>query len=397
MMCAMLTVENALSIIREKLNMRGETLSTLEDLHQEVLAQDLIADRDYPPFDRVMMDGIAVNYNVFSEGKKDFRIEGICPAGSPAGTLNDPSGCLEVMTGAPLPHGCDLVIPYEHLKIDQGHARIMVLDERAHLEHVHLKGSDARQGEILLSKGSVTNGPGWGIATSLGYSKIQTIKKPRINIISTGDELVSVETYPLPHQIRRSNAYALKASLVQNGFTDVELSHLNDDVSAIEEHYKEASQEFDLLIYSGGVSKGKFDYLPETWKRLGVCELVHGVSQRPGKPLWFGVDEKTSTSVLGLPGNPVSSLVCLYKYFLNQKDIYAVLDEEIIFKKDLTCFVPVKVTFEKNGSIKALPLKIKNSGEFSALAGSDGFIELPKDQSQFKKGESFLYIPWRRI
>ncbi|MFL5786284.1 MAG: molybdopterin molybdotransferase MoeA [Bacteriovoracaceae bacterium] len=391
----MVTVSEALRLIRENLPDFGNTMTELAHYGQDTLSEDLFADRDYPPFHRVMMDGIAVNFNIYLEGKRDFKIAGISPAGEPQKILNNPSTCLEVMTGAPLPSGADLVVPYEHLKNENGIASVVKDIERTAMENVHLHGSDAKSGDVLLRSGQPMNGPHWGIAASVGKDKIKTRKKAFINIISTGDELVEVNVSPEAHQIRRSNAHALKASLKLHGFENVVLSHLPDETTAIEEHYKSASKRFDLLIYSGGVSKGKFDYLPETWKKLGVKEIFHGVAQRPGKPLWFGVDEKTKTVILGLPGNPVSSLVCLHRYFLHEKDIFAELTEEIVFKNSLTDFVPVKIEFSPAGTLLAHPLKIKNSGEFSALAGSDGLLELPQDPTVFRAGEAFLFHPWR--
>lgn len=381
----MITSQEALQLIRQHMPFTGRGTTS----------EDIIADRDYPPFNRVMMDGIAVSWNVFCEGKREFTVKGVCAAGAPQASLDDLSSCLEVMTGAPLPTGAGLVVPYEHIEILTGVAFIKDERERKELDNVHLMGSDAKQGDVLLKKNATMNGPHWGIAKSVGHVTLKTHERPRINIISTGDELVDVGATPLTHQIRRSNAYALKASLSMYGYEDVTLSHLNDEISAIEHHYEDAKSRFDILIYSGGVSKGKFDYLPSTWKKLGVTEYFHGIAQRPGKPLWFGMDHLSHTAILGLPGNPVSSLVCLHKYFLNQKDIYAQLTEEIVFKGDLTYFVPVKICFSPDGTLKASVLKIKNSGEFSALAGSDGFLELPREKSVFAQGEAFLFHPWR--
>lgn len=391
----MISVQEALELIQKNLPDFGTSESALLSSGSELLAEDIRADRNYPPFHRVMMDGIAVNFNVYREGKREFKIAGISPAGDSQKALNDLSTCLEVMTGAPLPDGADLVIPYEHLKIENGTATIVQENDRRAMENIHLRGSDAKAGDLLLRAGHRLNGPHWGIAASVGKDKIKTIKRASINIISTGDELVEVNEVPEEHQIRRSNAHALRASLKLHGYDNIELSHLPDEISAIEEHYQSASEKFDMLIYSGGVSKGKFDYLPESWKKLGVKEILHGVMQRPGKPLWFGVDEMTKTVVLGLPGNPVSSLVCLHRYFLHGKDIYAELAEEIVFKNALTYFVPVKLAFSKGGKLIAHPIKIKNSGEFSALAGSDGFLELPPEPTAFRAGETFLFHPWR--
>jgi len=206
---------------------------------------------------------------------------------------------------------------------------------------------------------------------------------------------VEIDEIPQNHQLRRSNAHALKASLTLNGFTDITLAHLKDDPLEVASHFEKEASVYDLMIYSGGVSKGKFDYLPNVWSDLGVTKHFHEVSQRPGKPLWFGVDEKRKTTVVGLPGNPVSSLVCLHRYLIPQRPVFARLTEEMTFKKDLTLFVPVKIHSTREGVLEATPLKIKNSGEFTALAGSDGFIELPQDKSIFKAGESFSFFSWR--
>lgn len=371
----MITVEEAFELIQKHL----PSFQTGMD--------EIRADRDYPPFNRVMMDGIAVRFDDYKNGQRTFKVNGICPAGEPAKKLND--GCMEVMTGAPMPYGADLVVQYEHLKLENGTATIVVEVDRKQFENIHAEGSDCRKGDVVLNGGQLWNGPHVGIAASMGSSSFS--RHPRVMIISTGDELV--EDHPLPHQIRRSNAYALQASL---GYP-VALDHLSDDPKAVAEHYQESAEHYDLLIYSGGVSKGKFDYLPNVWADMGVTRIFHEVSQRPGKPLWFGIDEKRKTAVVGLPGNPVSSLVCLHRYIIPGREMYAKLTKEINFSKPLTYFLPVKVEFTKEGHVLAHPLNIKNSGEFTALAGSDGFIELPKDQDKFSVGETFRFFSWRNF
>lgn len=378
----MIPVQTASQIINDSLIIRKSSL-----------AENIVADRDYPPFNRVMMDGIAVKFSDYEKGIREFQILGVQAAGIVALTLAQNGACLEVMTGAPLPAEADLVIPYEHLRIENNLALVMNEIKRVRLENVHLLGSDCKKGEVVLQAGSSLNGPHEGIAASMGQG-FKFSPSSRIQIISTGDELVEVSQTPLKHQIRRSNAHALKKSLELYGYTDVSLAHLKDEPLSIARHYQEASQEFDVLIYSGGVSKGKFDYLPNIWAELGVKKLFHEVAQRPGKPLWFGVDEKKSTHVIGLPGNPVSSLVCLHRYFIQARKFSVKLSEEIKFNKSLTYFVPVKIESKEDGTLWASPLKIKNSGEFTALAGSDGFIELPAQPELFRVGEIFSFYAW---
>lgn len=358
------------------------------------MASEIRADRDYPPFDRVMMDGIAVKFSDYLAGVRAFKILGIQAAGMAALSLSEAGTCFEVMTGAILPIGTDLVIPYEHLELRQQTANVVKEMERTSMENVHLKGSDCRAGDLVLKSDVSLNGPHQGIAASMGIHPLMT-PQSRILIISTGDELVEVNEIPLSHQIRRSNAHALKKSLELNGFTDITLSHLKDDAREVADHYQQSASAYDLMIYSGGVSKGKFDYLPAVWADMGVTNHFHIVSQRPGKPLWFGTDDKRKTTVIGLPGNPVSSLVCLHRYVIPGKVMFARLSEEVVFKNNLTYFLPVKIEYLEDGSVLATPLKIKNSGEFTALAESDGFVELPAEKSVFQKGEAFSFYPWR--
>ena len=370
----------------------------LENLHltSGVLKDSIQADRDYPPFDRVMMDGIAVSFEAFSQGQRKFLIQGVAAAGEAAKKLTSPDSCLEVMTGAPLPMGADLVIPYEHLEILAGMASVTKNLDRELFENIHAKGSDCKAGDVVLIQGASLSGPHQGIAASMGFD-FKLSPSSKILIVSTGDELVEIHETPLEHQIRRSNAYALKTSFNLNGFLDVSMDHLKDEASEVAEHYQKMSPLFDVMIYSGGVSKGKFDYLPNVWSDMGVKKHFHGVSQRPGKPLWFGTDEKNKTTVIGLPGNPVSSLVCLHRYVIPGKKMFAKLSEEVIFKKDLTYFLPARLESRSDGSLWVIPLKIKNSGEFTALAHSDGFIELPSEASFFRVGEPFAFWPWRNF
>ena len=385
----LVSVEEALHLI--KMHMPNWTG------HGETTAEPLVADRDQPAIHRVMMDGIALSYDAYLRGQRQFSIAGVCPAGAPQQVLPSSELCIEVMTGAALPTGADLVIPYEHVKISQGSASIIQEMERTWMEHVHRQGSDFHHGHNVLGSGKILNGPHRGIAASLGCYNPRMNPKPKIHIISTGDELVEVNEQPLPHQTRRSNVYALETSLKRYGYDDLTLSHLPDDPDLITQHYEAHVGLFDLFLYSGGVSMGKFDYLPALWEQWGLTKYFHGVRQKPGKPLWFGKDEKNKTAVLGLPGNPVSSLVCLHRYLLSRKEVYVQLEEEMTVKNSLTLFIPAKIEFKKTGVIAACPLKIKNSGEYSALADSDGFIELPQGKTQFQKNEPVLFHPWSSL
>lgn len=393
----MISAAEASQLISQHLPSWGLTPASPPSSASLITAEDLIADREYPPFNRATMDGIALSWEAFEAGQREFPLRGVVAAGEPETALTDPQGAVEIMTGAPVPRNADLVIQYEHLEIVGGVARITNSGSRARFDCVHRQGSDCHAGDVMLEKGMRLNGPRWGIAASFGYESVRSHRQPRIKIISTGNELVNAGTIPLPHQIRRSNALALLSSLRMHGFEEVLSDHLPDDPKAIRKHFEESTKEFDLLIYSGAVSKGKFDHLPNVWAEAGVKKIFHGVSQRPGKPLWFGVHERERTAVVGLPGNPISSLVCLHRYLLPRREIYAELSQDFDFSLPLTYFLPVTTKFEKSGKLLAFPASFRNSGEFTSLAATDGFLELPQGSGPFRAGQGFAYYPWRGI
>jgi molybdopterin molybdotransferase len=397
----MMNVDDAVKLIEQNFISLGDEELSLNSASGRELAHNLTADRNYPPFHRVTMDGIAIKYSDYINGQRCFRIEGVQPAGMAALALNQINTCIEVMTGAVLPLDADLVIPYEHLKIENGYANIVVEGERASMQNVHLQGSDCRSGEILLNANNHLIGPHTAIAASIGNSSVVVKKHPKILIVTTGDELVEVEATPLEYQIRKSNALALKHSLQLRGQDLITVAHLPDELPAIRDFYQRHIPAYDVVIFTGGVSKGKFDFLPQVFQEMQVETIFHGVAQRPGKPMWFGLDQKHQTTIFGLPGNPISCLVCLHRYILpilnNKKQMYAQLTQDVSFKPDLTYFVPVQLEFNQQGGVLAHPNLAQNSGEFAALAATDGFIELPRGRDYFKTGESFKFFSWGRV
>jgi len=390
----MLSVAAAAEIINRYWPPGGTTWGELVALPRGVLAESVIADRDYPPGDRVMMDGIALMHSTYQSGQRSFPILGTIAAGDTPVTLTDPLACWEVMTGALLPSPADLVIPYEEITLVKEVAEVTQDRQRQPFEFVHRQGSDRLLGEEILAPGTALNGPVWGILASLGKTQVKLTGNPCIQIIATGDELISVEQIPQAQQLRRSNVYALQASLQHRGFSQLTHTHLPDDPLAIRQHYQQATSTHDVLIYSGGISRGKFDYLPTLWQEMGVQLYIQGVAQKPGKPLCFGVDGAQQTVIVGLPGNPVSSLICLHRYFLPNPLVYAQLKTEVKLDKPLTHFLPVKLIYTEKGTLTASPLPMQNSGDFIALAHSDGFLELPPGPGVFSAGQCFRFFAW---
>ncbi len=386
----MITVEEAEQIIKKYwINTKNEEIA-LEFCTGRILAESIQADRDYPPIDRVMMDGIAISKQAYDRGARKFVMAGIATAGTAPLNLENIETCIEVTTGCPLPNGADLVIPYEEISIKQGVAEIKI-DQHCKAKHfVHQRGSDCHFGEVIIPSGTRLKGIHLGILASFGYTKVLVEKTLKIKVIATGDELIPVHQNPQPYQLRRSNVYALRASLLSYGYSDVEIDHIPDIPELIMSHYEQNKQSYDLLIYSGGVSQGKRDYLPKIWQEIGVVAYIHGIKQKPGKPMWFGVDHENKTVIWGLPGNPISALVCLHRYLLNRSKSYGCLEETITFEPDLTYFVPVRI----NAKHELTLMMPQNSGDFVALADSDGFVELPRDKNLFTPQEQFSFYCW---
>lgn len=408
----MITVQKAKHIILESTQDFGvEEIPFLEAVGR-ILKEDIVADRDFPPFNRVAMDGIAINHRFFEYGVQDFKIEGIQPAGAPQQTMENAAHCYEVMTGASLPNNCDTVIRYEDVSINTLMATVNV-DHINEGQNIHIQGSDKSKGDVLIKKNMVISAAEIGVLATVGKAMVKVAKQPKVMIVSTGDELVDVNENPLDHQIRRSNVYTL-VSLLNELKIPSETTHITDEKSVLKEKIASYLEEYDVLLFSGAVSKGKFDFLPEVLEELGVKKLFHKVAQRPGKPFWMGIadalgmsgrDEKTIQKlVFAFPGNPVSTFVNCLVYFypwykksveFEQQAQTAILTEDVSFKPDLTYFLQVKLQSE-NGQLLATPIKGNGSGDLASLVEADGFIELPKTaETTFKKGSIFPIIRYR--
>jgi molybdopterin molybdotransferase len=397
----MITVDQAEQAIFEGLPINTSREYPLTELFGKSLDQEITAERDGPPFDRCAMDGIAIHSKYLN--KSEFILEGIQKAGESQKEIKKESNALEVMTGAPLPIGLDLVIPYEQITIKEGIAILNSNIRLKKMQNVHRLGTDFKKGETLLVKGVKLNAPQIAVAVSQGFSSLKAKSISKVAIVSSGDELIDLDSSPLPHQIRKSNPYAIQSELRAIGYKETKLFHLNDEFFESENLIKGLLGKYSILILSGGVSKGKFDLLPEVFKKLQVKKIFHRITQRPGKPFWFGKGLQEQL-VFALPGNPVSSLICMRRYVIPAlKKLetgkapplpFATLQEDITFEKELTLFKPVKVTYSPDGKTNAWPITLNGSGDYFSLAASDGFLELPMDKKHFFKGEAYPFYPW---
>ena len=373
----------------------------LRTLNGRVLAQSIVMERDQPPFDRVTMDGIALcsDANVDS---RQFRITGTQAAGAAPLMLNAKDHCIEVMTGAQLPIGCDCVVPVERIHIDHGMAKI---DDDLSLTpylNVHRRGSDSSKDDEILRPGTHMSAAEVAVIASAGYSEARVYLTPRIAVISTGDELVEPGSPIEAWQIRRSNTYALISALNKYGFSNITDAHLRDDPVSLRTKLSAMLEQHDVLILSGGVSAGKFDYIPKVLNEIGVTTIFHKILQRPGKPMWFGIRDD-GKAIYALPGNPVSILVCFYRYVLNGlrqamgatkfQVEHARLTDAIKSHDQLTCFVPVKLN-NSQAILTATPHPTRGSGDFVSLLGTDGFVQLPASSAPIPSGTIVPLYRW---
>ena len=395
----MISVAEATSIIQQYLYRPVKERVKIELAEGRILAESIKADRDFPPFDRVAMDGIAIPFKSFEEGWRDFRVENTQTAGQPRISLKDPHNCIEVMTGAMLPVGCDLVIRYEDIQIRDKIAHIKIEDIQKG-QSIHGRAHDAKKNDVLLQPGVTIRSPEVAIFATVGRAEVEVLGIPSVAIISTGDELVDLRDTPQAHQIRRSNSYMLQAALHSMGCRST-LFHVPDSRNALEKALIKILADHQIIISTGGVSKGKLDLVPETLEYLAIKKQFHEVSQRPGKPLWFGTGKKHI--VFALPGNPVSTFVCLYRYIkpwllkslgVDQPAQFAQLDKDFTFTPPLTYFLQAKVN-NVNGTLIATPLEGGGSGDLANLKEVDGFLELPADKFEFREGQVFPYIAFR--
>lgn len=395
----MLDVAAAYTAVLQTVRDTGTEILPFESATGRILREEVQADRPLPPFDRVTMDGIAIVYDSFHRGQQIFVVEDIQAAGAPRLQLSNTANCMEVMTGAILPDLTDTVIPYEHLEASEheGFRRFAVNTDVKQGQNIHLKGSDVEAGYTLLQPGAIIGPAEMGVLATVGKTHVQVAKLPRVAVIATGNELVPVHATPEEHQVRMSNVYSLVASLQQMGIS-AEYVHLSDDATEMQVKLRHLLPETDIWISSGAVSAGKYDHLPAVLQQLGMQQVFHKVRQRPGKPFLFGTFNNGPV-VFALPGNPVSGFMCFYRYVRpwlqaamgaeRQPPAYAVLQENMNFEPSLEYFLPVKLTSLPDGAVGAVPQPYHGSGDLASLLKADAFMELPADESVFKKGSCY--------
>ena len=404
----LITVAQASELILNS-PLRSTTASVpLECAHGRILREPIHADRPLPPFDRVMMDGIAISRNhqtaslhsspsdlslSSTSTPSPIPIEATQAAGAPQITLENPHAGIEVMTGAPLPKHTDCVIPVEHYQLKDGNAYLTSEATFHHYQSVHPMGSDCQQAATLLEAGTYLRAPELGIAASVGATALSVSKLPRLTILSTGDEVIPPSETPRPEQIRQSHPTVLTQLLQTHQLAAPQHQHLPDRQVDIEEAIKEQLESTDFIVLTGGISKGKFDYVAPALRKLCGEPLFHGVQQRPGKP--FAYWRHNNTQIFALPGNPVSVLATTARYLLPaltqylggpQRQFSLPLQSDRHWPSPFTGLLPSRLHNHE------LFVETKfNSGDYISLRGIDGFTEI--DSGFHNHAKRFIFYP----
>ena len=302
----LLTPSQALTTILERLAPAAAVeLVRLAQARGRVLATDVASDLDLPPFEKSAMDGYAVRSGDFPYGPRSLRLAGESRAGMPYPGTVEAGECIAIYTGAQVPADCDAVVMVEKSRLE---GEMVHLEDRPKPgQHVCHKGEDLKKGELTLRAGKRLSAIDLSVLAAVGVEYVPVRPRPRVALLTTGDELVPVSVIPAIGQIREGNTYYLAGRLEQSGAVVENLGIVPDDEAQLERIVRAVLSRCDVLITTGGVSMGKYDMVGAVLERVGFEPVFHKISIKPGKPLWFGMCG--STPVFALPGNPVSCLI----------------------------------------------------------------------------------------
>ena len=394
---SILSFEEARAVVdnhASRLRPKGRELLGILDAQWRVLAEPIHADRDFPPFPRATRDGYAVRASDLEQLPADLEVVGEIKAGGATSALSLQAGqAAAIMTGAPVPNGADAVVMIEHSS--RGGNRAHVTRRVATNENIVAAGAEARSGDQLLAPGVRISYAEIAVAASVGRSRVLVHAKPRVAVLSTGDEVVDIDVPPGPNQIRNSNSYSLAAQIDATGGEPVVLPIAPDEPLRLRELLLEGL-DADLLLITGGVSMGKYDLVEQALAELKAEFFFTGAQIQPGKPVVFGrVEQKY---FFGLPGNPISTMIT---FELFAKPIlealtgisapklvftHAKLKSEIRTKTGLKRFLPALLSGEFEHSEVEL-VRCQGSGDIAAVARANCYAVIPPDRERIEAGE----------
>jgi molybdopterin molybdotransferase len=385
----MISVSEAKKLIDQNVSCLPPITLSLQGSVGLILAGDVYASMDIPAFPQSSMDGYAFSFEGWKKHKR-LKIAGEVAAGSNKIFTVTPANAVRIFTGAAVPAGADTVIMQEKIQVENGELKIE--DETLQQGNsVRLKGSEIKAGELALGKESVLSPAAIGFLAGIGITEVKVYPNPSVTIIITGNELQQPGETLQHGQVYESNSFALKAVLQQLHINDIKVLYATDKPEAVTGTLKKALEQADVILLTGGISVGDYDFVLQAATECGVEKLFHKVKQRPGKPLYFG--KKGSKLVFGLPGNPSSVLTCFYQYVIPAL--------KKLSKRDIglqTIRAPLAKTFQKNTGLthflkgfyngeKVSPLDAQESYRLSSFAKANCLIQFDEDITSLKEGE----------
>ena len=407
----MLTVDDALAKILNVVTPGPVGQAPLETARGCVLAEDAISAVDSPPFAKSMMDGYGVRAR--ETPGAPLKVIGELTAGRTSEIAVRPGEALRIMTGAPIPAGIEAVVPVEHAEFNEATNTVTFSPEFDITagRNIIPQGHSLRVGEAVLRGGTLLRAQELALLAELGRARVPVIRPPRVAVLATGDELVRYDEPLAPGQIRNSNGLMLAAQIEEAGCQAEMLDIARDTPHDLREKIH-AGLACDVLCLSGGVSAGQLDLVPAALQEAGVVEVFHKVAIKPGKPIWFGKQAagpgRSPRYVFGLPGNPVSSMVC-FELFVRTalrrlmgsdrprtKLIEARLSKEFSYRANRTTYFPARLSTQKD-TILATPVDWKGSSDLRSTVEANGSIRFDVGDKVYSAGSLVHVLPWGRV
>jgi len=390
----MTSYKEAIRIIESEAKSFGKEVILLDDSLNRNLAEAITSNRDYPPFNRSAMDGIAINIVDFEKGIRDFEISETIYAGQKSSSILAEGQCYKIMTGAAVPPSANAVIRNEDISFLENSVKTNI--SHCNLQqNIAQKGQDLKSGNIVLNPGKKINPSTVALLASLGKPEILVEKLPTVAVFTTGNEVVPINQEVSDVQIHNSNAHLLKALLKQQNINPIYWEHILDDKAQLSIALKKGLS-CDIMIINGGVSAGDADFIPEILTKLGITKLFHKVAIKPGKPFWFG-KMPNGGMVFALPGNPFSCLVTFKIFvetFINKclgidKEIKSLpMNGSRIKKNNLDEFFPVKIDAQR----KLRQAEINGSGDIRLGLNADAIAFHPAEKMELPENDMVNYI-----
>lgn len=403
----MITVEKALATVLSSAQPLKTTRTSLCDASGCCLADDIRADRDLPPTDRSAMDGYAVRAADLTGAPCELRLVGEVAAGSSKRPKVTAGTCVTILTGAGVPPGADTVVKVEETKEKDGVVTFLASAKRG--QNIRVRAEEVKKGIVILPRHTVLDAVQIGLCASVGKARLRVYRRPTVTVLCTGRELRSAEARVLPHQLRDSNGPSLQGALKSVGCENVPRTIVPDEPRALCKALKAATAKHDIVILTGGVSVGKYDFVPGAITQIGAKIRFHGVSMKPGKPQLYATLSR-NRHIFALPGNPLSVLNGFYEFVLPAIRRMSGVPAEYCCRKlalPLTqsvrargkgreVFVLAKLVRSAKG-LGVCPVDSRGSADLVAAGRADGVFVMPRGADEAPAGLVVKFQPWREL